>query len=195
VRKVAAWAFLLGVTATSAIASACSTTRAGFCAKQCTKDADCCPEGLPDCPGPYPENFVCDGGLCKAPLCSTDADCATLGAPGLICGGVDGFTACIQGCSSDADCSFGHASCTGRSDEGKKICVAVPCVGDGDCVAGLHCLDDGRCGCTSDAECGGGKSHCIGGTCGCGGDADCKPNLDVCLDDPAFRYPPSATTP
>lgn len=164
---------------------------AGFCAKKCSKAADCCPEGATNCPGPYPLNFACDDGLCKAPQCTKDADCAAIES-GLICRSVDGFTGCARSCETNADCTEPKTACTGRSDDGARICVIDPCVTDADCGS-LHCQSNHFCGCNTDAECGGGKNKCIGGTCGCGADGDCQPGLDSCTSDPAFRYPKSAS--
>jgi len=172
-----------------------------FCAKACSVDADCCGEGSVDCPGPYPKNFACDGGLCRAPRCETDADCGTFVQKPL-CRVSSGLTRCFAGCDTDADCegtggglgSFG--TCSGTLDDGTKICALVGplCTADSDCLDphGAHCVD-GRCGCVSDADCAGsGRSRCADRQCTCASDAECFSGSGVCTADEAFSYPPSA---
>lgn len=152
-------------------------------------------------PGAYPENYECTpDGLCKAPHCVTNADCAPLtpAVGGTVaCTSMGGLVGCFEICTVDTDCMVGGLSgfgCNRRSDDGQRICGALDCRTSGaQCPGSLRCLADGRCGCAQDSDCGGGKVHCIGGICGCADNADCQPALNVCSDDPAYRYPPQAT--
>lgn len=194
---------LLGLLALAPLALAglrCGGVAAGggqtYCAKACATDADCCPDGAVDCPGPYPKNFACDGGLCRAPHCVVDADCDF--TPGLACRVLAGLASCVRACTTDADCEasggLAGGTCTGQADDGSPLCVATipPCTSDADCLGDTHCRDDGRCGCRDDADCTGGLTRCADGICACASDAECGPKLDRCVSDPAFRYPPSA---
>ena len=181
---------------------ACGARRtAGVCAKACTVAADCCPPATAGCPGAYPFNYECTPeGLCKAPHCVTSADCASLipilDGP-VVCISSRGLSGCTKICAVDADCmlgGLGGAACNSKSDDGQRICGAIDCRTPGaQCLGALRCMADGRCGCTQDSDCGSGKVRCVGGTCGCADSSDCQPKLDVCSDDPAYRYPPQGT--
>ena len=172
-----------------------------YCAKRCVTSADCCPDGVPGCPGPYPLDFACDRGLCLAPRCAHDADC-TVPFAKPACRAVGGLTACVARCDADADCAssggglggLGAGACVGSADDGTPICGrALPgCASDAECLAGAHCVG-GRCGCRDDADCTQGTlRHCHQGVCGCAADAECGPRLDACTTDRAYAYPASA---
>ncbi|APR75722.1 Hypothetical protein A7982_01068 [Minicystis rosea] len=172
----------------------------GLCAKTCATAADCCSPGAEGCPGAYPQNFACEKGLCRAPVCEQDSDCEITGLK-LGCRAVDGKVGCVVLCEKDADCSSSSPSvlgslgtCIGTSDDGAKICKAElpPCTSDADCLGNNRCVD-GICGCATDADCPA-QRHCQSGRCGCASDAECGPNLDACTTDPAFAYPPSASS-
>ena len=157
----------------------------GYCAKACSDTADCCPDGDMACPGEYPRNFVCEGGVCRAPQCEQDEHCSYLediaGSGTYVCRIRDGHRGCMESCTNDEDCAasggLAGGTCSGQADDGTRICVAS--------------LGTASLGCKSDADCPTGK-HCQSGTCGCANDAECKPNLDVCTKDRDFAYPPSA---
>src|SRR5690606_21638893 len=137
---------------------------AGYCAQACEEAADCCPAGVPDCPGDYPLNYECTDGLCTSPGCSTNDQCT---AGGFLedwgCFNVDfgsgDYGLCAEACEVDADCDtagFDGYTCTGESDDG-TYCVppAVevdPCETDEDCALGV-CQDDGTCACTTTDDC------------------------------------------
>jgi hypothetical protein len=167
----------------------------GYCAKACNATADCCPSVDAGCPGAYPANFVCERGLCRAPVCQSDADCQrTVGATAG-CRAVGGHVGCVFLCASDGDCMLGTGislgTCSATTDDGARRCGGgLPrCTSDADCLGKFHCTD-GRCGCLSDADCPSGR-HCQDHACGCASDAECGPGLDRCTTDRAFAYPPS----
>lgn len=155
----------------------------GYCAKACSVTSDCCAAQDPSCPGDYPRNFACENGLCRAPRCETDADCAELlgVSDSAVCRERGGFRSCMRACTSDDDCAavggLAAGTCSGRADDGTLICAAT--------------TGGSSLGCTTDEDCPGGR-HCQSGTCGCEQDEECRPGLDVCTKDRAFAYPPSA---
>lgn len=188
------WLVILVAFAAISLAVGCGAPKhAGYCAKECTVTADCCPVGVTNCPGDYPQNYECVDGLCKAPHCTKDADCALFGA-GFICTPwAIGAGCAFPACTLDSDCTSPGATCASTLPDGRKVCsVTVPKCTPGSCPGRLTCLSGGRCGCTQDSDCGTSATvHCVGGTCGCAGDQDCGAN-GVCTDDPAFRYPSAA---
>lgn len=167
----------------------------GTCAEACETDADCCTAGVPGCPGAYPLNRRCEGGLCTAPACQEDSDCAPFANA---CGELGGVRRCAFSCVADADCSaFPGASCSETTlDDGRRLCRLAgerpTCESDADCLGGLHCLAAGHCGCASDDECRTG--HCSAdGSCGCSEDSHCAAiGLDACTTEPGFEVPAGA---
>jgi hypothetical protein len=170
---------LAGCGARDAILETPPETLPGYCAKRCKSTLDCCPAGLPNCPGSYPENFVCEAGLCKAPQCQEDSDCALSGGSTLVCRSVGGHIGCVFACSTDGECSsLGtlSAGCSRTADDGTRICGVAA-------NAAVRCTSDVQCPL---------NRHCQSGACGCETDAECGPSLDVCTKDRDFAYPPSA---
>jgi hypothetical protein len=195
--RIAAGRLSIMVVIAAALAG-CGKHQAGVCAKACTVTADCCSAGAVNCPGNYPQNYACVDGLCKAPHCAVDDDCATLaGTTGatLICVPNGAGSGCFMSCASDGECTFPGSACTGTAKDGRRICAGHPSCKTLGCLGSLTCLANGLCGCIKDTDCGtSGKVHCLDHACGCAGDTDCQPTLDVCTDDPTFRYPPGATS-
>jgi hypothetical protein len=94
-----------------------------------------------------------------------------------VCGNIDATckdAACIDPCSSDADCPAerGAPHCSLATGE-------CQCTADAECQAtmqpGFNVCLDGRCGCSSDADCAGGTNvdTCVAGSCGCSSSAAC----------------------
>jgi hypothetical protein len=147
--------------------SAGGSPGAGYCAKGCAMPADCCAPGSMGCPGPYPNNWTCDSGVCGGPQCSTDDDCTFGGVlMGYKCLTEGGLKICAKDCAADADCTM-PLTCIGSDDNGAKYCSAEPMGG----------------GCKTDADCGGyGKCDVATGACGCTADADCTAmGVDKCV--------------
>jgi hypothetical protein len=135
---------------------------------------DCCP--TTGCLGPYPNNYTCNGGVCRSPQCASDQDCTFGGTiTGYVCKAAKGLMACLQPCTGDGDCS-GTATCARTADDGTKYCAVVdpPCANDADCGAGSRCQAT-VCVCADDSFCGGaGKCNKATGDCTCGAEADCS---------------------
>ena len=140
-----------------------------YCAQSCTAAADCCPDGLPDCPSDaYPNNYGCEEGLCTPPQCATDDDCTFGGTvPGYGCLSLSDFKVCGPTCDADADCTA-PLTCTGEDDDGVKYCAGeatAGCRSDADCPAGyggICDVDSGGCTCGDDADCSGaGVDTCV----------------------------------
>jgi hypothetical protein len=140
-----------------------------YCAQSCAEAADCCPDGLPDCPGDaYPNNYGCEEGLCTPPQCATDDECTFGGAvPGNGCLTISDFKICVPTCDGDADCTA-PLTCAGEDDDGKKYCTGeapAGCTTDADCPAGyggICDVDSGSCTCGEDADCSGaGVDTCV----------------------------------
>src|SRR5262245_14903852 len=51
-----------------------SSSDLGYCGRTCSAVADCC-QGVPGCPGPYPNNYECQDGFCFSAGCSTNQEC------------------------------------------------------------------------------------------------------------------------
>ncbi|MEM6990019.1 MAG: hypothetical protein AAF721_05965 [Myxococcota bacterium] len=135
---------------------------AGSCALSCTTEADCCPPGAMDCPGDYPFNFSCDGGVCQAGGCADDSECADF-IPGWVCLVNEGQSACGIPCAGDRDCMLGGLTCAGVDDNGVSFCAAEDT------------------GCRTDEDCGG-SGVCDAGACVCSSDADCSGDtVDICI--------------
>ncbi len=144
----------------------CVQTRGGgTCRVACTEAADCCAEGTDErCPDEFPQNFECVDGGCMSPGCAGDADCETLGIPGLSCVNVLDVQyefrgpVCQAPCENDDECGE-LLACTGMTEEGLSICVgegAAHCECDAACdvFGGGACNPEtGFCECTSDDEC------------------------------------------
>jgi hypothetical protein len=120
-----------------------------------------------------------DGARCVAnPPASTDMGgvdpCKALdnGAMGL--GALGGQAAsCQRSCNTNADCATfsagAHMPMTCQGEPGNKLCAPIvpfvtPCDGDGDCMAGLHCLVIDKAS---------GRKSC---TLSCSGTTDCAAN-------------------
>lgn len=139
----------------------------GYCAKGCAMPADCCPMGVPDCPGAYPNNWTCDAGVCGAPQCSADDQCTFGGAfPDNKCLTVDSLKVCLDPCTADTDCTA-PSTCIGVDDGGTKYCTVESdgegCMSDADCMGYGKCdTMTGACQCTVDADCTGiGVDKCV----------------------------------
>ncbi|MDC3952344.1 hypothetical protein [Polyangium jinanense] len=140
----------------------------GYCGKSCAMPADCCPMGVPNCPGNYPNNWTCDDGVCGPPQCTGDADCTFGGAaPDFKCFTINDYKTCAEGCAADADCPM-NTKCIGEDDNGAKYCSAEPMMTGG---------------CMADADCNGyGKCNTASGVCECAADADCTgAGVDTCV--------------
>ncbi len=137
--------------------------RAGVCSRRCVIDADCCPPGTQNCPGPFPTNYRCvetDGvRSCRGPSCASTADCLNTLPPGYECMAIGFGGACVTPCTSDAQCSPSPVVCVGVSNDGGRFCnrVLTPfrcTVGDGQCAGAGECAPSGdRCECTHDDDC------------------------------------------
>ncbi|MDI1448897.1 hypothetical protein [Polyangium sp. 6x1] len=143
-----------------------SAPMGGYCGKTCAMPADCCPMGLPNCPGmDYPTNYTCDNGTCGGPQCKADADCTFGGAaPDNKCFTTNSFKVCLEGCTMDADCTM-PSKCIGTDDTGAKYCTveAMKCTADADCNGYGKCnTSSGACECSADADCtGAGVDKCV----------------------------------
>ncbi len=130
----------------------------GFCQLGCSEDADCCPMGAMDCPGEYPYNLTCNGGVCESGGCSNDEQCTFDGLlPDWKCLEAEGYNLCSLPCEADADCEAVSLKCVGLADDGTKYCgadAAPPCTKDEECGGfGVCTVETGACGCSSDDEC------------------------------------------
>jgi hypothetical protein len=123
------------------------------CVETCEVPSECCLPGTP-CPGPYPYNFDCKGGLCTRAHCEADEDCAAINVGG-VCKPVHGTPSCVVPCEDDTPCAaLGiHYVCMGTTDEGARVCLEH-------CdQAGVFCGNQtcdpmsGLCVCTSDGQC------------------------------------------
>ena len=105
------------------------------CEYECIEDEDCCvalgsqfvdTDAFP-CPGPYPNNWVCNGENKCISACSTDADCGELNIEwGWLCLPVDGDNLCFLPCEADTDCTgagLTNTVCGGLADDDVKYCV------------------------------------------------------------------------
>jgi len=154
--------------ASSSSSSSSGAPAGGYCGKKCAMPMDCCPAGVPMCPGAYPNNWTCDMGVCGAPQCATDADCTFGGVlMGYACLDISGNKVCQKSCTADADCAMQMLKCTGKDDAGKQYCST-------DMMAP---------GCKADADCGGyGKCNTTSGACECSADGDCTGmGVDTCV--------------
>jgi hypothetical protein len=120
--------------------------QAGETGTSCSRDLDC--DG-----GTCLTNFT--GGYCTALGCNSDSDCASFGEGRcltLSADGVDTFTACFDGCSSDAECRFGYG-CTDPDGSG-GVCEVLD---ESNPVRNPNGANDGQ-PCLVDI-------NCKGGTC------------------------------
>ena len=154
----------------------CSAT-AAVCAEgfHCDEESRLCVKTPPWKPdgGPMPSGE--DGG---GPRCKGDADCKDAdGGPAC----AEDLGRCVEcvperdACSPDKHCDPDTFTCQPgcRADEGcatGERChvpthACVDCLGDADCGAGSHCVDQ-QCvpGCTTDVSCGP-NARCCGGAC------------------------------
>ncbi|UQA55576.1 hypothetical protein [Polyangium aurulentum] len=135
------------------------------CAKSCAMPVDCC-AGAKDCPGPYPNNFTCESGICGAPQCANDDECTIGGVlKGFKCLTTSGQKFCAKSCAGDADCPMGtKLTCSGADDAGAKYCAnpMAGCTADADCMGYGKCnLATKACECTADADCSGSFDKCV----------------------------------
>jgi hypothetical protein len=125
-----------------------------YCLQECMAAADCCPDGVDDCPGEYPWNVSCTDGLCEFGGCTGDDDCFFV--EGLECEDLGDVFACVPLCEADDDCleDFGE-TCTGMTEDGQTFCrVPFVCGSDDDCQGfGVCDLDTGSCVCTGARHC------------------------------------------
>jgi hypothetical protein len=117
--------------------------------------ADCCPDGVDDCPGEFPWNVECQDGLCAYGGCVDDDDCAII--TGTTCEPAFGAAWCVELCDADDDClvDFGE-TCSGLTDDGETFCMfeGGGCVTDEDCGGfGVCDADSGSCICADDGQC------------------------------------------
>ncbi len=137
----------------------------GACGRKCAQDADCCPAGVANCPGPYPVNYSCadpgGGGqkTCLGPQCASNAECEGTGLLGYLCKPVfDTFQSCVEPCQVDADCSA-PTKCIGMAGDGTAYCTIqsppfMCAQGDGQCTGYGECAESGdKCVCSSDDDC------------------------------------------
>lgn len=130
-----------------------------FCQATCTEAVDCCPKGVPDCPGEPPfSNWECNAGLCELGGCETDDHCMIIA--GTTCHQVGGFGACVPVCTVETeaeDCLTDQGeTCSGMTDDGMLYCVVdvPPCDGDDDCGGfGVCNLETGACECADMGQC------------------------------------------
>ena len=130
------------------------------CVETCTVPLDCCVPGEP-CPGPYPYNVDCIGGLCRQAVCVDDAECEAY-LTGTLCREVRGLATCVLPCADDAPCTAATlGTCTGTDDAGATYCLdrcdapgafcgnqtcdaatgLCTCTGDGQCQSDWRCID------------------------------------------------------
>jgi len=135
----------------------------GFCALGCSEAADCCADGVPDCPSDaYPNNWSCNAGFCEFGGCSTDDECTMGGIlEGWECHELGGVGGCVNPCADDDACEamVPGWTCSFEYDDGTKGCAPPPvdpepCTEDADCGGfGVCNADSGACECSGDAEC------------------------------------------
>ncbi|MFO0559469.1 MAG: hypothetical protein U0269_15740 [Polyangiales bacterium] len=114
----------------------------------CTMTSDC------------PAGQYCDDRNTCVPGCSTNTDCASLGA-GLVCNNTTRRCEAGGGCTTSAQCSMGQSCVGGRCRNPDQVCQF-----NFQCGAGQQCID-GRCvaGCSMAVPCPTGQV-CTNGTCG-----------------------------
>ncbi len=122
------------------------------CVESCTVPADCCTPNTA-CPGPYPGNPDCVDGLCVAPRCLDDGDCAGLGAGGA-CRDVAGHPSCVLPCADDRTCAGAQlGSCASTDDLGGSYCL-LRCDAPGEFCGNQTCdATSGLCICATDGQC------------------------------------------
>lgn len=143
-----------------ATASSGTGSDLGYCGKACAVDVDCCPQGVPNCPGPYPTNYSCGTGICQPPECASTADCSII--PNAECHPISGYGSCFVPCTVDDDC-VADLVCAGQADDGTKYCTttATGCAMDIDCHGYGKCFT-GACRCQTDMDCTGmGVDTCV----------------------------------
>ena len=91
-------------------------------AKTCDMGSDCCENHLP-CPGPFPDNWVCNGGECIQGVCGSNEDCIV---PGFECLEVNFKPSCVLPCEDADDCQAMGVGCNGKTDGVKKFCLEGP---------------------------------------------------------------------
>lgn len=94
----------------------------------CTTVADCCvgvPAGVA-CPGAYPTNWSCTGGVCQLGQCTTDTQCSDL-FTGFACITVGGKKRCVAECGNDSGCevlrNMPGTVCVDSDDFGRRYCT------------------------------------------------------------------------
>ena len=125
-----------------------------YCQQECMDAADCCPEGVPNCPGEYPFNSECVDGLCQFGGCTSDEDCELIF--GTSCEDLGDYAACVPLCDEDDDCltDFGE-TCSGVTEDGQSFCtIQFGCTSDDDCQGfGVCDVDSGNCYCDDATVC------------------------------------------
>lgn len=120
-----------------------------WCVETCMVPVECCLPGTP-CPGPYPNNVDCIGGLCTPAVCVDDTDCAAVD-PASVCRDVRGTATCIVPCTGPTDCTVG--TCDGVDDAGTAFCFER-CDAPGQFCGNQTCdVATGLCVCTGDGQC------------------------------------------
>jgi hypothetical protein len=147
---------------------ACAITPSGFrrCQWGPALAADVCTEERP-CVGDFegancvgPDDDVCGGPPPPPDECAGDSDCANAGSA-MICepSGHCGMRRCVEGCTSDDDCTQATACAPDHR------CAPVPCSTSAECGPNFECAGDGSCArhrCVSSANC---EGYCVNGLC------------------------------
>jgi hypothetical protein len=122
------------------------------CVETCSVPLDCCIPGEP-CPGPYPYNVDCIGGLCRQAVCVDDAECEAY-LSGTLCREVRGLATCVLQCADEAPCeAAGLGTCSGTDDAGATYCLER-CDAPGAFCGNQTCdAGTGLCTCSGDGQC------------------------------------------
>ncbi|MBL8685514.1 MAG: hypothetical protein JNK05_40435 [Myxococcales bacterium] len=156
----------------------------------CTSNAECdpglvCNRAIGECvpassgctsTAMCPAGQYCDDRSTCVPGCSTNTDCASLGA-GLVCNPATRRCEAGGGCGGDVACPMGQSCVDGRCRTPEQVCQF-----NFQCGAGQQCID-GRCvaGCSTAVPCPTGQT-CTAGVCGYPTSGDCGrcPEGQVC---------------
>jgi hypothetical protein len=132
----------------------------GVCTRACQTAANCC-DGQPDCPGPFPDNWSCQAGVCVFGGCANDEDCTFGGQiEGLVCAEDTpwGPNQCVLSCEAFDQCrGLSNWACSGITPAGVPYCLPVDLCDDefGDPCQEFGTCDPARgCRCHADADCG-----------------------------------------